>query len=184
MKAFVTSIGEPTTDLCVWALERQGFDVKLVQGDNSFNAKLLEIYNLADDDFIRVDADVIVNHNVKRLISECPSEVWWWQSLMFDWWKMDISFAGVQYIKKECLPAMRANIPKVQHLDRPESLMYRLPEFHEPRRCHSSDIVCGLHGFGQDDIERVKTLKNKRNQKYDFDIAERIANDFQITRKN
>ena len=27
MKAFVTSIGEPTTDLCVWALERQGFDV-------------------------------------------------------------------------------------------------------------------------------------------------------------
>lgn len=179
---YITSIGEPTTELCVWSLERLGFETKLIKGNDSFNAKLEQIYNEADDDFLRVDADVIVNSNVWRFIDSCPKDVWWYQSMCFDWWKMDIGYAGVQYIKKECLPAIRKAISTIQHIDRPESYCYRLPEFHNPRRCIGSDIVCGLHGFAQNDIQRVKDLKNKRRQEYDFELAERIANDFQITR--
>lgn len=176
MRAFITSIGEPTTELCRWSLERQGFDVTVIQNESSFNAKLKEIYNLAEDDFVRVDADVIANRNVQKLVSDCPEDVWWWQSMSFDWWQMDICYAGVQFIKKECIPILRANIERAMHIDRPESFMYRLEEFHNPRRCHASTLVCGIHGFKQDNMERVKEVKIARNQidKYDFELAERI----------
>jgi len=177
MKAYITSIGEPTTDLCVWSIERQGFEPVLVKDKSSFNAKLEFIYNDADDDFIRLDADVIMNHNVQRFIASCPDEIWWLQAMSFDWWQMDASWGGVQYIKKECLPALRANIGKVQHLDRPESMMYRLPEFHEPRRCEGAEIICGLHGYAQDDVKRVMDLKAKRKQldNYDFVLAQKVS---------
>ena len=176
MRAFVTSIGEQTTGLCIWSLERQGFDVTLMQDKTSFNNKLQAIYNLAEDDFIRVDADVIVNRNVQKFIESCPEEVWWLQSMSFDWWKQDVGYAGVQYIKKECIPYIREGIKEALHIDRPESYCYRLPEFHNPRRCIGSDIVCGLHGFGQNDMDRVKQLKKARGQieQYDFELAKRI----------
>ena len=177
MRAYITSIGEPTTDLCVWSVERQGFEAILVQDKTSFNQKLEHIYNDANDDFIRLDADVIMNHNVQRFIASCPDEIWWLQSMSFDWWQMDTCWGGVQYIKKECLPAIRANIGKVQHLDRPESMMYRLPEFHEPRRCEGVEIIFGLHGYGQDDMQRVIDLKAKRKQldNYDFGLAQKVS---------
>lgn len=176
MKCFVTSIGEPTTDLCIWSIARQGFEPVLVKDNSSFNAKLQYIYNEADNDFLRVDADIIVNKNVNRLIKECPEYVWWWQSMSWDWWQQDVGYGGVQYIKKQCLPFLRKHISEVQHLDRPESLMYRLEEFHNPRRCHGSDIICGIHGYGQNDMERVKNLKEKRGQmsNYDFELAEKL----------
>jgi len=184
MKAFITSIGEPTTELCKWSLERQGIEAEVVKGDDTFNAKLEYIYHEANDDFLRVDADVIVNRNLASLIAECPEEIWWYQSMSFDWWRQDTGYAGVQYIKKQCLPFLRKHISEVQHLDRPESLMYRLEEFHNPRRCASSGILCGLHGWGQNDADRVEALKRKRNQmdNYDFELARRL-NEFQTTGK-
>ncbi len=176
MKCYVTSIGELTTDLCVWSIERQGFEVTLLEDNTTFNDKLQRIYNEAEDDFLRVDADVIVNKNIKRLVAECPESVWWWQSMSFDWFKQDIGYAGVQYVKKRCIPFIREGIKEALHIDRPESYCYRLPEFHNPRRCLSSGIVCGLHGFGQSDVERVKKIKEMRGQieGYDFELAERI----------
>lgn len=182
MRAFITSIGEPTTELAKWSLERQGLEVEVVKGDDSFNAKLEYIYHEADDDFIRMDADVIANQSVSKLVDSCPDDIWWLQSMSFDWWQQNIGYAGVQYIKKQCLPILRQHIGEVQHLDRPESLMYRLPEFHNPRRCESSTIVCGLHGWGQNDTDRVEALKRKRKQidNYDFELARRL-NEFQTT---
>lgn len=172
MKAFVTSIGEPTTDLCVWSLERQGFDVSVIQDKTSLAHKLKVIYNQADEDFIRVDADVICNRNVTKL--EAPYGVWWLQGLTFDWWKMDITPGGVQLITKRALPYLREAITVIKDQDRPETEMYRLPEFHNPRRCLTSDLVCGLNGWGQNDIQRVKKVKAGRGQEYDFQIAEKL----------
>ena len=57
MKCYVTSIGEPTTDVCVWSLKRNGFDVELLQDNSSLQNKLKRIFEKADDDFLRVDAD-------------------------------------------------------------------------------------------------------------------------------
>lgn len=180
MQAFVTSIGEPTTDLCIWSLERQGYDVKLVKGTDSLASKLEYIYHEAQDNFIRVDADIIVNRHIKEL--ELPLNVWWLQASCFGWYSQDIIEGGIQYVGKQCLPILRDRVHECLEKERPETYMYRLAEFHNPRRCVSSEIVCGIHGWGQTDIARVKAVKQRRGQmdNYDFELAE-VLNDFQTT---
>ena len=173
MKAFVTSIGEPTTELCIWSLERQGFDVELIQNDTTLAEKLQVIYNNADDDFLRVDADVIVNRKVKLL--ELSKNAWWAQAQCFDMYKQDEMYGGVQLIGKECLPALRKHIPRQLQAERPETAMSRLEDFYAPRRFVSVDIVCGIHGY-KNDIQRAKETKERREQsaEYDFELAERL----------
>lgn len=175
MIAVITSIGEPTTQLCHWALQRQGFQVFLVLDQTSLAEKLEAIYEMVDEDFLRVDADVIPNSNVKKLIKESP-EAWWVQGRTFDWFSQDVMNGGVQVIRKVALPTLRANIGKFLTAERPESQMFRLDEFHDPRRCVTSDLVTGLHGYGQADIDRVKATKARRKQDwYDWELAERIG---------
>lgn len=171
MKAYITSIGEPTTQLCKWSLERQGFEVHTIQDPKTSLAhKLLMISKLADDDYIRVDADIIVNQNVRDLIKE--TDLWWYQVLTFDWWKQDITHGGVQFVRKAALPFIRRHIQEIAGIERPESYLFRLPEFHNPRVCGTFEQVCGLNGYKQDDVNRVKATKDRRNQKgYDFDLA-------------
>lgn len=182
MKAFITSIGEPTTELCKWSLERNGFDVYVISQNSttlnisSLAQKLKYIYAMADDDFIRVDGDVIPNKNLtlEKVNASCPSDAWWVQYMTFDWYKQDLTHGGVQYIKKEALPILRENIGKFMESERPESQMYRLEEFHNPRKCITSSLLMGVHGYGQNDIERVKATKTRRMQSYDWDLFDRI----------
>lgn len=174
MKAFVTSIGEPTTELCVWSLERNGFEVVLLQSDSNLADKLKDIYSQAEDDFFRVDADVIPNRLCRPPLSR--GEYWWYQYQCFDWYSQDISNGGVQLVKRECLPALRANIGRFMHSERPETELYRLPEFDNPRRCITIPHIVGLHGYAQTDLDRVKAVKERRNQSdnYDWELLDRI----------
>lgn len=175
MKAYVSSIGETTTDLCIWALERQGFDVELIYNETSSLADKLEvIYQRATDDFIRVDADVIVNRHIKEL--KLPNNIWWVQAHCFGWYSQDVMNGGIQLISKKALPILRENIGKYKYAERPETQMFRLPEFNNPRRCITQDIVCGIHGYKQSNIERVIETKKRRGQmdNYDFELAERL----------
>lgn len=173
MKAFVTSKGEPTTELCIWSLERQGFEVELVKGDTSLAEKLQYIYNKADDDFIRVDADVIVNRKIKLL--DKPKDAWWVQAQCFDMYAQDVMYGGVQWIGKECLPALRQHIGSQMQAERPETAMFRLEEFYNPRRCQSVELICGIHGYCND-VASAKIVKERRGQigNYDFELAERL----------
>lgn len=173
----MTSIGELTTDICVWSLERQGFEVELVKGSDSLNHKLEFIYNEAQDDFLRVDADTVVNKNIHKFITEKPKDCWWYQAMVFDWWQQNTGYSGIQYYTSKTLNILRDNISEVIDIDRPESMMFRLPEFHNPRRCLSSSIVCGLHGYHQDDVERVRALKSSRDYivDFDFELVERLS---------
>lgn len=175
MKAYVTSIGEPTTDLCIWALERQGFEVVLLNDRSSLWDKLKRIYLEADDDFIRVDADVIVNKNIKELIKQ--KEFWWYQALTYDWFIQGSTHGGVQFYRKETLPILRKHVDEATRLHRPESYMFRLEEFHNPRVCGSFEVICGLHGYGQSDVDRIKRVKTERGQEdnYDWELAERLS---------
>ena len=174
MKAFVTSIGESTTDLCVWSLQRQGFAVELVQSKTSLVDKLRYIYEMADDTFLRVDADVIVNRNVQDLV--LPPDIWWLQARCFGWFSQDIIHGGIQLYGKELLPILRRHIEDAEGLERPETYLSRLPELHEPRRFASGEVICGIHGVFQNDIQRVKDTKAHRRQmdNYDFELAEAI----------
>lgn len=178
MIAYVTSIGETTEELCVWSLKRNGFFVVLLRDpDTSLAAKLKQTYNYADDDFVRVDADVVVNKNLTPEIGELANAgQWWMQFWTYEWYKQDFTHGGVQFIKKQALPALRANVDRMQGMERPESELYRLPEFHDPRRCDWYPMVVGLHGFKQADYQRIKDTKTRRGQiaAYDFELAEKL----------
>lgn len=180
MKAFITSIGEATTDLCEWSLKRNGFNVQVVYNENTSLAEKLEyIYSIADYDFVRVDADVIPN---RKLTPETISRdqllyAVWYQFKCFDWFHQDISYGGIQLYKKASLPTLRQHIKSHLRDERPETSMWRLKEFYEPRKCLSRDLVLGIHGYGQSDLERVKQTKARRGQsaEYDWELAERLS---------
>lgn len=176
MKAFVTSIGEPTTNLCLWALQRNGFDTVLIQDKSPLWQKLGIIYNQAEGHFLRVDADVIVNRDCTPENIVADNGIWWVQYQTFGMYSLDIIWGGVQYIKKDALPALRKAIENPERPERPETEMFRLPEFHNPRRCISQEKLMGIHGFGQKDIKRVKRTKEQRGQsdQYDWELAERM----------
>lgn len=178
MIAFITSIGEKTTELCKWSLERNGFDTCLILSGNSLAEKLQHIYTTANDDFVRVDADVVVNRNLLPTFPKQTTdpEHWWACYLTFDWWKQDTTTGGVQFIRKEALPILRDNIGKYLDSERPESQMYRLDEFHSPRRCELYKTIMGIHGYGTSDVERIKETKRRRGQDkyYDWELADRL----------
>lgn len=117
---------------------------------------------------------MIVNRNVKELIQQ--KDLWWYQSLCFGWFSQDIIHGGVQFVRKEALPIIRKHIDEATRLERPESYLYRLPEFHNPRMCGTFEKVCGLHGYKQNDIQRVRNIKARRGQlaNYDFTLAKKI----------
>lgn len=175
--AYITSIGEPTTDLCRWVLQRNGFKTTLIERDTPLADKLEEIYHIADDDFVRIDADVVPNKNLSpEFIGRLTNGFWWYQFLTFDWFKQDTTHGGVQLIKKEAIPVLKAHISRFKDAERPESQMYRLEEFHEPRRCKTIQGIMGIHGYGQKDIKRIKKTKERRNQNnYDWELAEKLA---------
>lgn len=180
MKAYVTSIGESTTELCIWSLKRNGFDVVLIKDKTSLAEKLKRIYNQEKDEFIRVDADVVPN---RRLTPEAvrkaldDPDAWWIQFRSYGWFTQGIIYGGMQYIRKEALPHLRNNVDSVLHAERPETQLSRIPEFYNPRRFMSSNLVMGLHGYAQNDIERIKQTKLNRNQyaNYDWDLVEELG---------
>lgn len=177
MKCYVTTIGEPTTDLCIWSLKRNGFDVEVIDGNDSLASKLKRIYLKADDSFYRVDADVIVNKNLLPTKHLIIRDTWWLQFQVFDWYKQDITNGGIQYIKKEALPILISHVDEMMDKERPETYMFRLKEFSEPRRCTTiTDKIMGIHGYGQNDIDKVISTKQRRGQYdlYDFELCKRL----------
>lgn len=174
MKAFITSIGEPTTDLCIWSLARLGFEVKLILNKKSLWSKLKTIFENTDEDFLRVDADVVVNKNVLELIEQ--DKVWWYQALTFDWYKQDMTHGGVQFVRKAAIPSVRLALPAAMDKLRPETYLCRIEALHNPRMFATFDEICGLNGFHQNDYRRVKKVKRSRDQydNYDWELAERL----------
>lgn len=181
MKAYITSVGEETTQLCDWALKRNGWDVELVYAGNTTLAEKLEfIYNTATEDFLRVDADVIVNRHctpdiVSIAVADNP-DAWWIQFRCWGWFNQAPIYGGVQFIRKEALPALRANIKRFRDVSRCETAISRIDEFYNPRRFVSSDLLLGIHGYGIKDLKPIIIQKANRGQSanYDFELARRM----------
>lgn len=174
MIAYITHSGERTIDLCEWSLKRNGFETKILSGIDSLAKKLKDIYNEAEEDFIRIDADVIVN---KWFIPNWQLEtVWWLQFETFDWYQQRKTTGGVNFIRKEAIPYLRDNIDKAINEERPETYMYRLKEFHNPRRCITQEGIVGIHGYGIKEFDYVIKTKERRNQldNYDFKLVEKL----------
>lgn len=182
MKAYVTAVNEPTIELCIWSLKRNGFEVELIQNDRLLSYKLAEIYDHTNGDFLRVDADIIPNRNLtpdlcQSLIMHRP-QIWWWQFVTYDWYKQDTNHS-MAFIRSEALPYLRDSIGQFFGSLRPETEISRIKDFYEPRRMESyEDKIMGLHGYGQPRMDKVMELKAKRKQTelYDFDLAMRLNN--------
>lgn len=176
MKCYVFATDEATLDLCVWSLERNGWEVVVYQDDTSLWAKLKRLYNEAEDGFARVDADVIVNRDFAPDRLTAVPTVWWLQYCTFDWYKQNVTTGGAHVIGYEALPALRYNIGTYETSERPESQMYRIDEFYNPRRCETVNQIVGIHGYGIKDIDDVEATKQRRNQveAYDFELTRRL----------
>jgi len=75
MKAFITSIGEKTTKICCEQLSKFGFEIILLDEIEPWINKYKKFINMANEDCLRVDADIIVNEQIK-LIGLEKSESW------------------------------------------------------------------------------------------------------------
>lgn len=181
MKAYIFSIGERTTDLCCELMEKYGFETVLLQDSSSLSSKLKEFYQQAlktdDERWVRIDADIIPNKNVSRLVrisegfGDAPS---WVCASGFDWYKQDRGAISIHVMNREVVKRALRYIPTARDKDRPETHIWRQPDIN-PFTLVVESFNCGLHGYGQvNQRERIKRLKHVRGQEYDWELVEKV----------
>lgn len=176
IKAFVFSIGEKTTDLCCELMQEYGYEVILYQDDKSLWQKLKRFYTEAldskDNAFIRIDADIIPNPSVKSLGVDYPEL--WECAWGFDWYKQDLGAISIHYMPRTIIETCLENVEEALDHNRPESYLWRIPNINKNVYIDET-ILRGVHGYGQKNHrERIKSLKQSRNQEYDWDLLDRI----------
>lgn len=180
MKAYVTSIGEKTTDICVEQLEKFGFEVVLLDKMESWESKYKRFIRMAhesNEDCIRVDADVIVNKNIKKVFEDVEREDNYLITSynLYDLYRNGI-FEGspILYTKKAIGIINRYHM--MLHPNRPESSACRLDRIN-PHKYHDETIV-GMHGFGSDKETIMRAKQNKIDRKqielFDFELVDKL----------
>lgn len=177
MKAYVFSIGEKTTDLCCELMKDYGFEVILLKDKNTtLWDKLKYFYEQAlktnDEYFVRIDADIIPNSNIKTLTNEKISP--WVCSTGYDWYKQDRGAISIHLMHRFMIYGCLYYINEAEQEVRPETYLWRKPLINQFTYIENS-YSCGIHGYGQaDQRERIKKLKKSRDQKYDWSLIEKI----------
>lgn len=175
MRCYVFSIGEKTTDLCCELMAEYGFEVILYKDGTTLWEKLKRFYTEAletkDDEFIRIDADVIPYPHVKNLSTISP----WTCAWGFDWYKQDEGSVSIHIMNREITQKVLAHIDEAKNQIRPETYLWRIPEINLDTISATEEGLMGIHGYGQKDQRpRIKQLKYLRNQDYNWDLLERI----------
>lgn len=176
MKAFVFSIGEKTTDLCCDLMKEYGFEVILYQDSTSLWEKLKRFYiqalEMDDEWFFRVDADIIP-YKVVEYLGNYQNKKWVCAS-GFDWYKQKAGAISIHKMHRDIIKECLNIIEEARLKNRPESHLWRSLKVN----IHTGidyDYLYGLHGYAQtDQRERIKSLKQSRNQEYDWDLLDRI----------
>lgn len=173
MKAFVFSIGERTTDLCVELMKEYGFEVVLYQDQTSLWEKLKRFYTEAlesdSDAFMRIDADIIPNRNILNLKSRG-----WTCASGYDWYKQDRGAISIHMMTRHVVEECLKHIEEAKYETRPETYLWRLPTVNKWTNI-LDEFNCGIHGYGQkEQRDRIKELKHVRGQKYDWELLDRI----------
>lgn len=179
MKAYITSIGEQTTQICCDQMERYGYDVILLDQKESISDKYKRFINEANEDCLKIDADIIPNERVTSIIKASQGvyiDLLMIQFSHYDLYKNKISAGNPVLYKKECLDIIRKNIDKISP-DRPETSAWRLDDI--KMKTFTSGTTMGLHGFGSDKKTMLRAKQNKierrQIQHFDFDLAFKIA---------
>lgn len=179
MKCFVFSIGEPTTDLCCELMKEYGFEVILYKDQTSLWEKLKRFYTDAletvEKEFMRIDSDIIPNQNVHKLVESHRQEVLAWTCASgYDWYKQDRGSISIHVMDRKIIEECLEHIEEAKDMIRPETYLWRLPKVNQYTYVEDK-FNSGIHGYGQTDHrDRIKELKYNRNQKYDWDLLDRI----------
>jgi len=165
IQAYVFSIGEPTTDLCLEALNRNGIDAVLYQSPSSFAEKYKTLMTTAKPPFLRVDADIIVNHRVQEYLEKALD---WSCPYGWVWWQQDLQPISVMYYSEKVVELIKPHLNDevFNTAVRPEQYMWSLPEMQGKN--HKINIPVGLKGYGVRELEPVVSRKNARGQSYDW----------------
>lgn len=172
MKAVVFSVGEPTTPLCIEALKTQGLNVVLYQDGSRFTEKYKRMLQEVNDGvFLRVDADIIVNHRVKEYLSQAKD---WSCPYGWVWWQQDLQPISVMHYTREVIEIIKAHVydDVFLHTARPEQYMWSLPELQN--KIHKIEVPVGIKGYGIRNLKPVKERKANRGQIYDWNWIGKI----------
>ncbi len=173
MKVVVTSIGERTTDLTCSLLRDWGFDVVLFDEQESWREKFIWMIKRMDEDFIRIDADVIPLPMIKDL-AKYKGRAWLVETQQLDLYSLTMKFGTPALYRREAIEMMRPSLATLPE-DRPETFAWRLPQFRDVTE--SRRLLTGLHGFFQyrQDTERGILNRKERGQEvHDPEIIRRF----------
>ncbi len=180
MKAYVCTIGEKTTDICIEQLERYGFEVVVLAEKEPWPVKYKKFLELASKEkanCIRVDADVIVNKNVKIFERKNWDRYYMAQGTLFDFYRNDIFIGQPVWYSASCFQIILENFDQLD-LIRPEASAWRLKQIND--WTHNFDEIMGMHGFAQDQETMDRAYRNKALRKqmehFDFELAHKILN--------
>lgn len=179
MLAYVFSIGERTTDLCCELMTKYGFEViRLEDPSTTLWQKLKQFYEEAlktkDEVFVRIDADIIPNENVKTMPRYKPEYPLWECSVGYDWYKQDRGTISIHYMNRKAIEKCLGHINEAKNEIRPETYLWRVPNINLYTNVDWT-VNRGIHGYGQlDQRQRIKELKDARGQSYDWELVERI----------
>ncbi len=178
MKAYVTSCGEKTTEVCIERLERFGFQIIHDDRKIPWHEKykyFIEHFEDWDDDILRVDADVILNKNILKS-EPLRSSILMAQFQVFDFYQNDVLTGQPVWYSKKVFPIIKSHLHQLDE-KRPETWAWRLADVN-PHTISFNGLV-GMHGFFQDEqtMKRAEDNKNMRGQegRYDFELAKKLS---------
>ena len=176
MKAFLTSIGEATTSICKWQLERFGFEVVLLDKIEPWIDKYKRFLEMADEECLRIDADIIPNERI-RIFQDSGylrKNALLAKAYTYDFYANGLMPTAPVYYSKGITKGLK---DRITDIDRPETSIWRLRDLHE-KAIVLSEVV-GIHGFFQarKDIDRGVNNKQVRDQnsQYDFDLLDKLS---------
>jgi hypothetical protein len=130
---------------------------------------------MANEDCIRIDADVIVNDKILLDIDQIPSNILMAQFRFFDFYRNEVGVGNPCFYSKACLDILKTKLDEIDER-RPEASAWRLKEINDFTM--TGERICGMHGFFQDEetIKRAKKNKEDRGQinLYDFELANKL----------
>lgn len=182
MKAFVTSVGEKTTQICCDQLKRFGFEVILLDKKEPWFEKYKRFIVYAsneNEDCLRIDADVIVNSFIVRAQKDLREHKgnFMMQYTIYDFYLNGIKLGQPVLYSKGSFKIIMDNFKNLDER-RPEASAWRLKEINHFTK--NIDTVVGMHGFFQnkETVERAELNKRARKQigKYDFALVEKLMN--------
>lgn len=185
MKAYLTTVGETTTNLCIEQLHKLGFEVIVLDGVEPWAEKYKRFIQLAakeNEICVRIDADIIPN----RKLAEEGRDAWMlkedrpamYQCAYWDFYKNDIGIGNPVFYNPQAIQIILEHLHLIDE-GRPETWASRLPQINP--NLHNGQTLVGIHGFAQDEetmlrAQHHKVSRRQLDQGYDFNLAFKMAN--------